>query len=117
MIDTLGIRWIGKIDRKGKLIEVGDIIGVSPYKKEYAGITEEGYRAVVWVKDRRKFVAMDDYMLNLIRDVPADMVMSGQRSQLEVINRCTCSNWGEDDGQTTCWLHHNCQNGDCTHME
>lgn len=33
------------------------------------------------------------------------------------VGRCTCTNPGEDDGATTCWEHHNCQNGDCTHGE
>lgn len=31
--------------------------------------------------------------------------------------QCRCINPGEDDGQTTCWTHHNCFNGDCTHMD
>lgn len=30
---------------------------------------------------------------------------------------CRCMNPGEDDGQITCWTHHDCQRGDCTHGE
>lgn len=30
---------------------------------------------------------------------------------------CVCMVVGQDDGATTCWQHHNCYNGDCTHMD
>lgn len=30
---------------------------------------------------------------------------------------CSCLTVGQDDGGTTCWQHHNCYNGDCTHMD
>lgn len=30
---------------------------------------------------------------------------------------CTCLNVGRDDGATTCWIHHDCMDGSCTHME
>lgn len=30
---------------------------------------------------------------------------------------CTCLTVGEDDGATTCWQHHDCFRGDCTHMD
>ena len=33
------------------------------------------------------------------------------------IRVCTCLNIGEDDGQTTCWLHHDCSDGSCTHQD
>jgi hypothetical protein len=31
--------------------------------------------------------------------------------------KCLCKNPGLDDGGTTCWLHHDCTIGDCTHMD
>ena len=30
---------------------------------------------------------------------------------------CCCLNVGEDDGATTCWQHHDCFKGECTHMD
>lgn len=30
---------------------------------------------------------------------------------------CTCLNVGEDDGATTCWPHHDCSLGYCTHWD
>lgn len=30
---------------------------------------------------------------------------------------CRCINPGQDDGQTTCWTHHDCSDGSCTHGE
>lgn len=30
---------------------------------------------------------------------------------------CRCTNPGKDDGQTTCWEHHDCNDGSCTHQE
>lgn len=30
---------------------------------------------------------------------------------------CRCIHPGEDDGQTTCWTHHDCFKGECTHMD
>lgn len=38
---------------------------------------------------------------------PEDLVISG----------CRCYNPGEDDGENTCWVHHDCNLGDCTHGE
>jgi hypothetical protein len=32
------------------------------------------------------------------------------------VKRCVCKNKGKDDGQTTCWTHHEC-GYDCTHQE
>ena len=31
--------------------------------------------------------------------------------------KCCCLNVGEADGPTTCWQHHDCWRGDCTHMD
>lgn len=39
------------------------------------------------------------------------------RQNWEEVNRCTCTHPGEDDGSTTCWEHHDCTRGDCTHGE
>lgn len=37
---------------------------------------------------------------------------------LECTNcECCCTNAGQDDGGKTCWQHHNCANGDCTHTD
>lgn len=30
---------------------------------------------------------------------------------------CKCLTRGEDDGQETCWKHHDCTQGYCTHIE
>lgn len=30
---------------------------------------------------------------------------------------CLCETPGEDDGRTTCFLHHNCNRGECTHQD
>ena len=30
---------------------------------------------------------------------------------------CRCLNSGQDDGAQTCWNHHDCSRGDCTHQD
>lgn len=30
---------------------------------------------------------------------------------------CTCLNPGQDNGATTCWQHHDCSDGSCTHTD
>lgn len=35
----------------------------------------------------------------------------------ELKRPCQCQTVGEDDGETTCWRHHDCNNGNCTHMD
>lgn len=30
---------------------------------------------------------------------------------------CNCITPGEDDGVTTCWEHHDCNDGTCTHQD
>ena len=30
---------------------------------------------------------------------------------------CRCIHPGHDDGQTTCWKHHDCSDGSCTHQD
>lgn len=30
---------------------------------------------------------------------------------------CECRNAGQDDGDTTCWIHHDCRDGSCTHID
>lgn len=32
-------------------------------------------------------------------------------------DQCRCLNPPLDDGQTTCWLHHDCSDGSCTHQD
>jgi len=39
------------------------------------------------------------------------------KNNWRVADECRCTNPGEDDGSTTCWVHHNCMTGDCTHNE
>lgn len=34
-----------------------------------------------------------------------------------VTRECRCLNPGMDDGQTTCWVHHDCSDGSCTHAD
>lgn len=35
----------------------------------------------------------------------------------EEAGECRCTHPGQDDGSTTCWPHHDCSTGDCTHAE
>lgn len=32
-------------------------------------------------------------------------------------DKCICKTLGEDDGEFTCWNHHDCFRGDCTHTD
>jgi hypothetical protein len=32
-------------------------------------------------------------------------------------DNCQCKNPPEDDGDTTCWVHHRCSDGMCTHTD
>lgn len=34
-----------------------------------------------------------------------------------VAGECNCTTPGQDDGSTTCWEHHDCSDGSCTHGE
>ena len=31
--------------------------------------------------------------------------------------KCECAHPPEDDGTTTCWIHHRCSDGICTHQD
>lgn len=31
--------------------------------------------------------------------------------------KCRCIHPGDDDGQMTCWTHHDCNDGSCTHQD
>lgn len=33
------------------------------------------------------------------------------------MNECVCRTPGEDDGDHTCWVHHDCSDGTCTHTD
>mgnify|MGYP001648215961 FL=1 len=33
------------------------------------------------------------------------------------MNICLCATPGEDDGEFTCFIHHDCSEGTCTHWE
>lgn len=39
------------------------------------------------------------------------------KNNWRVADECRCTNPGQDDGSNTCWVHHNCMTGDCTHGE
>lgn len=39
--------------------------------------------------------------------------MYGTNTSIE----CICVHPGEDDGLYTCWLHHDCTDGTCTHLD
>lgn len=43
--------------------------------------------------------------------------MEAFRANWEEAGECRCTHPGQDDGSTTCWVHHDCMNGDCTHGE
>lgn len=32
-------------------------------------------------------------------------------------HKCICKTPGEDDGDFTCWVHHDCSRGECTHTD
>lgn len=34
-----------------------------------------------------------------------------------LLNGCNCRVAGNDDGNNTCWEHHDCNDGSCTHAE
>lgn len=36
---------------------------------------------------------------------------------IERMDGCRCLNPGQDDGNNTCWKHHDCNDGSCTHGE
>lgn len=31
--------------------------------------------------------------------------------------QCVCKTYGQEDGDTTCWVHHDCSDGTCTHTD
>lgn len=33
------------------------------------------------------------------------------------IQTCRCIQAGMDDGFSTCWIHHDCNDGSCSHMD
>lgn len=35
----------------------------------------------------------------------------------DVLTECVCHTPGQDDGLYTCWKHHNCSDGICTHQD
>jgi hypothetical protein len=43
--------------------------------------------------------------------------MAEFKSNWEEAGECRCTHPGLDDGSTTCWAHHDCSSGDCTHGE
>lgn len=48
--------------------------------------------------------------------VPYDSMAKFEENWSKV-GECRCTNPGKDDGQTTCWEHHDCNDGSCTHQE
>lgn len=62
----------------------------------------------------------DEDVLVFISGMGEKRFMDKLDKQLKTKDRkkdCTCINPGEDDGFFTCWRHHNCAWGDCTHNE
>lgn len=35
----------------------------------------------------------------------------------DLLTECVCKHPGLDDGESTCWVHHDCSDGTCTHAE
>ena len=40
-----------------------------------------------------------------------------KQAQQELIEDCRCVTFGQDDGETTCFVHHDCSDGSCTHQD
>lgn len=49
----------------------------------------------------------------------SEIAKAFKRLQSDIITGevCRCENKGQDDGQQTCWEHHDCNRGDCTHQD
>lgn len=37
--------------------------------------------------------------------------------EIDILNTCRCEVVGQDDGENTCWVHHDCTDGSCTHTD
>ncbi len=63
----------------------------------------------------------EDYSLGQKVDLKLESLNSLLTTQLELalerLEGCRCLTPGQDDGQTTCWKHHDCRDGSCTHGE
>lgn len=57
---------------------------------------------------------MDDIEQQLKRFTNNVVLISGVESELK---ECDCKTPGLDDGDRTCWQHHDCLDGSCTHQD
>lgn len=65
-----------------------------------------------------------DFLIGKRKDWPlykdsivVPMPKRAKKSKQIKVEVCACEHVGQDDGQYTCWLHHDCRRGDCTHAE
>ena len=40
-----------------------------------------------------------------------------ERITVRIGKPCMCKTTDQDDGNQTCWIHHDCANSDCTHQD
>lgn len=80
-------------------IELSDQIDNPFYAKEVSRLSKDN--------DLDELKYLEKIMLEVIKHRNKDKVIPG----------CNCKHAGKDDGKTTCWVHHNCYNGECTHGE
>ena len=58
---------------------------------------------------------LDEYFGDLPDD---DYFATAEKYGIDLFKiECTCKTRGMDDGNTTCWEHHDCTDGSCTHRE
>lgn len=46
-----------------------------------------------------------------------DDIDNGTVDRVRRPRECRCDSPGQDDGNQTCWLHHDCRDGSCTHTD
>lgn len=79
----------------------------------------KNYNGVLHPLTKHKVIAVKKGMAK-VRVIPSGGITSFVREtwyEVADLIPCRCENVGHDDGKTTCWSHHNCQWGDCTHAE
>lgn len=55
--------------------------------------------------------------LNLSEGSLVEAIETASGLAVERIEGCVCVTPGQEDGQSTCWKHHDCNDGSCTHRE
>ncbi len=71
--------------------------------------------AMVHAQDYAKLPAAEEPYMPFITKTYDNLVQFRQ-DWIEA-GDCVCTQPGQDDGQTTCWPHHDCSRGDCSHGE